>query len=346
MTSNILADTDMPLATLEPLLALTKQAMIKTNEVIIEKLGSDIPLIPELAGHLVTAGGKRMRPMLCIAGALAGRKTDDDCSDATIPDEVHFLAASVEFIHSATLLHDDVIDDSDKRRGRETANAVWGNEASVLVGDFLFARAFQLMVMTGDITVLDMLSSTSARITEGEIKQMTMAGVPDSSLSDYLDVITNKTAILFAAAAEAGCRVGGGTPQQCRALHQFGLALGCAFQIFDDALDYSASGEGMGKNLGDDFRDGKITMPVILAWQDGSSEERQFWERTQANLDFHEGDFEKAVAILTRHCAIERSIEAAKREVQIAIKSLSELPDSSLKKALISAALFSVKRTF
>ena len=164
-------------------------------------MASDVPLIPELAGHLIAAGGKRMRPMLCVAGAIAASGQTD------VPEEALKLAAAVEFIHSATLLHDDVIDNSGKRRGRDTANALWGNEVSVLVGDFLFARAFELMVETDDLAILSMLSSASARITEGEVKQMTMVGAPDSPLADYLSVITNKTAILFAAAAEAGaCR--------------------------------------------------------------------------------------------------------------------------------------------
>jgi len=192
MTSDTMTNTNSQPASLDPLLVLTKQAMARTNDVIIERLGSDVPLIPQLAGHLVAAGGKRMRPMLCLAGALLGQHSSGGAPGSDLPEAAHLLAASVEFIHSATLLHDDVIDMSDKRRGRDTANAIWGNEASVLVGDFLFARAFQLMVLTGDISVLDMLSSASARITEGEIKQMSLAGEPASPLEDYLDVITNK----------------------------------------------------------------------------------------------------------------------------------------------------------
>ena len=345
MTSDTMTNTNSQPASLDPLLVLTKQAMARTNDVIIERLGSDVPLIPQLAGHLVAAGGKRMRPMLCLAGALLGQHSSGGAPGSDLPEAAHLLAASVEFIHSATLLHDDVIDMSDKRRGRDTANAIWGNEASVLVGDFLFARAFQLMVLTGDISVLDLLSSASARITEGEIKQMSLAGEPASPLEDYLDVITNKTAILFAAAAESGCRVGGGTDAECLAMHNYGLSLGRAFQICDDALDYAATSDGMGKNTGDDFRDGKITMPVILAWGDGSAQERAFWQRTQAESDINEGDFEEAVAILNRHNAIERSLAAAGQEVELALKSLSGLGDTALTSALISAALFSVKRS-
>ena len=343
MTSDRMTKSNIQPPSLDPLLALTKQAMARTNDVIIERLGSDAPLIPQLAGHLIAAGGKRMRPMLCLAGALMGQRSS---GTPDLPEAAHLLAASVEFIHSATLLHDDVIDMSDKRRGRDTANALWGNEASVLVGDFLFARAFQLMVLTGDISVLDMLSAASARITEGEIKQMSLAGEPASPLEDYLDVITNKTAILFAAAAESGCRVGGGTDAECLAMHHYGLSLGRAFQICDDALDYAATSDGMGKNAGDDFRDGKITMPVILAWRDGSAQERAFWQRTQAEGNINEGDFEEAVAILSYHNAIERSLAAAEQEIDLALKSLSGLDDSALKSALISAALFSVKRSY
>ena len=296
-------------------------------------------MIPELAGHLIAAGGKRMRPMLCIAAALAAGSGDE-------PPEACKLAAAVEFIHSATLLHDDVIDKSDQRRGRDTANAVWGNEASVLVGDFLFARAFELMVETDDLAVLGMLSSASARITEGEVKQMTMAGRPDSPLADYLSVITDKTAILFAAAAEAGARVGGGDEALCAALHHYGLHLGMAFQICDDALDYEADPADMGKNAGDDFHDGKITLPVILAWQAADEDETAFWQRTLADGAIAEGDLDTARRLLARHDAVARALHYARQEIDKAIAALDILADGPMKDALTAAALFAGKRAY
>ena len=324
--------------TMTPLLSLTSAAMQDVNQVILARMSSDVPLIPELAGHLIAAGGKRLRPMLTLAGALSGPA-------AHVPDAALKLAAAVEFIHNATLLHDDVIDESDKRRGRDTANALWGNEASVLVGDFLFARAFELMVETDDIAVLGMLSSASARITEGEVKQMTMAGQPDAPLADYMSVITNKTAILFAAAAESGARVGGADASVCAALHEYGLGLGRAFQIMDDALDYVSDSTKMGKNAGDDFNDGKITMPVILAWQDADTQERAFWQRTLGDGDIHDGDLQMAQDLLRRHSAIDRSLDAAKAEAETAVAALAALAEGPLKDALCEAAFFAAERS-
>ena len=327
-------------AALDALSGLCAPSMTRVNEVIRERMASDVPLIPELAGHLIAAGGKRMRPLLCVAGALA-------CSDSQMaPDEACKLAAAVEFIHSATLLHDDVIDKSDKRRGRDTANAVWGNEASVLVGDFLFARAFELMVETDDLAVLGMLASASARITEGEVKQMTMVGQPDAPLADYLSVITNKTAILFAAAAEAGARVGGGDQAVCDALHHYGLHLGMAFQICDDALDYDADPAAMGKNAGDDFHEGKITLPVILAWAGAEPSEQAFWQRTLGDGDIQDGDLDEARALLARHDAVPRALSFAREEITKAIATLDILADGPMKDALTGAALFAGKRAY
>ena len=325
---------------IERLTTLLQDDVKLVNEVIMARMNSDVPMIPELASHLIAAGGKRMRPMLTLAGARAvtGNLAQAD-------SRALLLAAAVEFIHNATLLHDDVIDESDKRRGRDTANALWGNEASVLVGDFLFARSFELMVETDDIQVLGMLSSASARITEGEVKQMTMAGRPDSPMQDYLDVITGKTAILFAAAAASGAQVMGGTKAVIEALHHYGLSLGMAFQIVDDALDYRSDLASMGKNSGDDFNDGKITMPVILAWQDGNEAERAFWQRTIGMGAIQEGDFAEAVLYLDSHKAIERSLDEARRYAHEAIACLNVLEDEALKQALSAAALYTVART-
>lgn len=327
-------------ARLDLLTDLFADEMVRVNEVIIEKMGSDVPLIPQLAGHLIAAGGKRLRPLLTLAGAAAGPQKQ------ALPVEAHYLAAAVEFIHNATLLHDDVIDKSEQRRGRQTANAVWGNEASVLVGDFLFARAFELMVETSDLEVLRLLSSASAQITEGEVKQMTLQGAPESARDDYLTVIRNKTAILFAAAAEAGARVGGASEQNRDALHAYGLALGMAFQICDDAIDYVADEAVSGKNCGDDFYERKITLPVILAWEDADETERGFMTRTLADGEFEDGDLSQMQAILDRYDAIPRSLAAARTETEAAITALAGLENQTLSEALAAAARFAAKRAY
>jgi octaprenyl-diphosphate synthase len=334
---------------LDGMVRLCDAGMADVNSVILEKMGSEVPLIPELAGHLIAAGGKRMRPMLTLMGALSGLNETGRVGEQPkkqMPEAALHLAAAVEFIHNATLLHDDVIDQSEKRRGRDTANAMWGNEASVLVGDFLFARAFELMVSTGDIEILRMLSSASARITEGEVMQMSMAGMPDSKLEDYFSVITNKTAILFAAAAESGARVGNASEAICRAMHEYGLALGRAFQICDDALDYGTDGDVMGKKCGDDFYDGKITMPVILAWQDGNATERDFWIRTLSQQDYREGDLQIARSYLADHQAVERAVAHAKTEAEAAIAALAPLGETEISAAMSSAARFAAKRAY
>ena len=356
------APNSLPVADADPsldgMVRLCEGAMADVNNVILEKMGSEVPLIPELAGHLIAAGGKRMRPMLTLMGALSGlngsglndpglEKRDTTRQQAKqMPEAALHLAAAVEFIHNATLLHDDVIDQSEKRRGRDTANAMWGNEASVLVGDFLFARAFELMVSTGDIEILRMLSSASARITEGEVMQMSMAGAPDSKLEDYFSVITNKTAILFAAAAESGARVGKASEAICRAMHDYGLALGRAFQICDDALDYGTDSDVMGKKCGDDFYDSKITMPVILAWQDGSATERDFWMRTLSQQEYREGDLQIARTYLANHNAVERALAHAKAEAEAAITALAPLGTTEISAAMSSAARFAAKRAY
>jgi octaprenyl-diphosphate synthase len=339
MSSNLAVETKSELVSLDPLTGLLAGDMKAVNAMILERLASDVPLIPELAGHLIAAGGKRIRPMMTLAGARIAGGT---------PHAIG-LATAVEFIHSATLLHDDVIDQSHLRRGRDTANALWGNEASVLVGDFLFARAFELMVEAGDIAVLGQLANASARITEGEIKQMTIAGQPDTARADYLDVITGKTAVLFAAAAAAGARLAGANNNDITVMYDYGMQLGLAFQIMDDAMDYAVSSSTMGKNVGDDFTDQKITLPVILAWQDGDANDRKFWQRTMGDGDFADGDLAIAQAILTRHDALNRSITIAGDYANAAIDALSRLSSTSadqaeLISALAAAARFSAAR--
>ncbi|MGB1953821.1 MAG: polyprenyl synthetase family protein [Candidatus Puniceispirillum sp.] len=335
------ADQSQP-PSLNGLVTLLANDMAQVNETILARMTSDVPLIPQLAGHLIASGGKRMRPLMTLAGSRIANAATASCSPEAIK-----LATAVEFIHSATLLHDDVIDESNMRRGQDTANALWGNDASVLVGDFLFARAFELMVESGNIDVLGTLSSASARITEAEIKQMTIAGNPDTRLEDYLDVIEGKTAILFAAAAASGARISGADAQITQAMHMYGLNLGLAFQIMDDALDYTADSAQMGKNAGDDFLDQKITMPVILAYQKANDEERGFWHRTMGDGNFAAEDFAKAQSILSHHKAIEASLEAATSYANKAKAALAifDAPDQAeLAQALAETAAFAAFR--
>ncbi len=324
---------------LTPLVDLLADDMEQVNAQIIKRMRSDVPLVQEIAGHLIAAGGKRLRPLLTLAGAqiMGGSK------------HAISLATAVEFIHSATLLHDDVIDESKLRRGSETANTIWGNDASVLVGDFLFARAFELMVETGNLSVLRQLSSASASITEGEIKQMTIAGMPDTPMADYLYVIRNKTAILFAAAAASGAEVAGANGDIVSAMHNFGLQLGMAFQIMDDAMDYTLTSRTMGKNSGDDFLDQKITLPLILAYADSTEDERKFWHRTMSDGDLGEGDFDIAVGILNRHNAIDRAVTEAGNYAAAAQTSLRHLKNHgaghpALIDALTETAQFAAQR--
>jgi octaprenyl-diphosphate synthase len=333
---------------LDPLVNLLAEDMQAVNAMIMQRLASDVPLIPKLAGHLIAAGGKRIRPMMTLAGAKIVQNENSK------NDIIIGLATAVEFIHSATLLHDDVIDESNLRRGRDTANALWGNEASVLVGDFLFARAFELMVEAGNINVLGRLASASAQITKGEIKQMTIAGRPDISQETYFEVITGKTAILFAAAAAAGAQIAGADDNDVGVMHDYGLQLGLAFQIMDDAMDYTVTAASMGKNAGDDFHDQKITLPVILAWQDGSSDDRIFWQRTIGDGNFDDGDLATAQTIMAHHDTINRSIAVAGDYAKAANAALTRLsspvvlsPDGDHAKlidALGAAARFSASR--
>ena len=311
------------------------------NAIIVDRMQSEIDLIPTLAGHLVSSGGKRIRPMLTLAGAMM---VNGDWTDPTIRNNAAKLSAAVEFIHTATLLHDDVIDESGMRRGKETANAIWGNEASVLVGDFLFARAFELMVETGNITVLGRLSNASARITEGEIQQMMIAGNPATDIDDYLSVIIGKTAELFAAAAEAGGMIANGDEALNTALKDYGMALGIAFQITDDALDYAAEEGTLGKTVGDDFNEGKTTLPVMMAYHDGDDEEKAFWTRTLTQGDIHDGDLAQAQQLIAKHDTIRRSLAEARRHAEAAEQHLAAFPASDARDFLMEAARFAASR--
>ena len=268
---------------LEPLLALCADDMVRVDREILARMRSPVALIPELANHLVGAGGKRMRPLLTVAAArLCGYAADDDRHIK--------LATCVEFIHSATLLHDDVVDVSALRRGKPTANSVWGDKASVLVGDFLFTRSFELMVDVGSLDVLGVLSRASSTIAEGEVLQLVTQRDISTPEATYLEVIKAKTAKLFAAAAEVGAMVAGRNGPERVALESFGMNLGIAFQLVDDALDYAGREAKLGKTVGDDFREGKITLPVILAFLRGGAVDREFWKRTIEKLDQRDGD--------------------------------------------------------
>ena len=321
---------------LAPLMALVGEDIKRVNEVIVRRMHSPVALIPQLAGHIVAAGGKRMRPMLTLAAARL-------CGVSSGERHVN-LAACVEFIHTATLLHDDVVDESDLRRGRATANAVWGNKSSVLVGDFLFSRAFQVMVEDGSLDVLRILSNASAVIAEGEVLQLTTANDTETTENAYLEVIRAKTATLFAAAARVGAIVAGRPRAEEEALESYGLNLGIAFQLVDDVIDYASTSEKMGKSVGDDFRDGKITLPVVLAFLRGDDEERQFWRRTLETLDQQPGDLERAIELMNRHGSLRDTVERARHYGAIARDALGIFPEHPVKRALAELVEYAIHR--
>jgi octaprenyl-diphosphate synthase len=325
-------------ASLDALVALLRDDLAQVNACIVERMQSPVALIPQLAGHIVAAGGKRLRPMLTLAAArLCGYRGG----------ERHVaLAAAVEFIHTATLLHDDVVDASDLRRGLATANAVWGNKPSVLVGDFLFSRAFQLMVEDGSLKVLSILSNASAVIAEGEVLQLVTSNDTATDEAAYLEVIRAKTAELFAAAARIGAVVAGRPEAEEAALDSYGRNLGVAFQLVDDMLDYSAEQQALGKTVGDDFRDGKITLPIVLAFSRGDEAERRFWRRTLEDLEQNEGDLDRALELLRKHAALRDTLERARQYGALARGALDGFRDGPEKRALLEAVEFSVARGY
>ncbi len=321
----------------EKLTNLVADDLKAVNEAILERMQSPVALIPQLAGHLIAAGGKRLRPMLTLASARLLEYQGDK----------HIgLAACVEFIHTATLLHDDVVDESDLRRGQDSANAIWGNKASVLVGDFLFSRSFELMVQAESLKVMEILSHASSVIAEGEVLQLITANDADTTEEAYLEVIQAKTAQLFAAACHVGGLVAGATTTQEEALQSYGNNLGIAFQLIDDALDYNASEEEMGKAVGDDFRDGKMTLPVILAISRGDADEKAFWKRTQEDQDIQDGDLEHALSLLKTHNTISDTVERARQYGEKAISDLDVFPDSEAKSALKGIVEFCIERAY
>ena len=322
---------------IEALTELTQTDIQKVNQTIIDHMESPVILIPQVAGHIIGAGGKRLRPMLTLAAArMCGYDGDRHIG----------LAACVEFIHTATLLHDDVVDDSDLRRGSASANAVWGNKSSVLVGDFLFSRAFELMVKDGNLDVLRILSEASSVIAEGEVLQLVTANDTETTEGDYLEVIRSKTAKLFAAACEIGPVVAERTREEWKAFNSFGYNIGMAFQLVDDVLDYSARQATLGKTVGDDFRDGKITLPVVLAFKGADDEEKCFWRRTMEDLEQKKGDFRRAVTLLENSGALSSSIDQAHEFGMRASKDLDAFPDSEFKTALLEAVDFAIRRSY
>jgi octaprenyl-diphosphate synthase len=326
-----------PKASLDRLNALLQDDMKRVNALILERMRSPVALIPQLAGHIIAAGGKRLRPMLTLATSrLCGYRGDRHVA----------LAAAVEFIHTATLLHDDVVDDSNLRRGLATANAVWGNKASVLVGDFLFSRAFELMVEDGSLPVLSILSRASAVIAEGEVLQLVISNDVATSEAAYLEVINAKTAQLFAAASRIGAVVADRAEAEEQALESFGRNLGIAFQLIDDMLDYSAQQSELGKSVGDDFRDGKITLPVVLALRAADAREREFWRRTLEDTEQREGDLEHAIELMRRHGTLAATLERAREYGAAARRALSTFRDSPERQALDEVIEFCLERGY
>lgn len=309
--------------------------MAEVNTLIRTRMASEhAPRIPEVTAHLVEAGGKRLRPMLTLAAArMCGYEGDNHIK----------LAATVEFIHTATLLHDDVVDESEKRRGRPTANLLWDNKSSVLVGDYLFARSFQLMTETNNIRVLRILSNAAATIAEGEVLQMTAAQDLRTTEEIYLQVVRGKTAALFSAATEVGGVIADMNEAQIKALFDFGDALGIAFQIVDDLLDYWGS-DATGKNVGDDFRERKLTLPVIKAVAIGDDEERDFWKRTIEKGRQEDGDLEHAIALLNKHGTLESTRAEANDWIAKARAALANLPGHPIRDMLEDLAEYVVAR--
>lgn len=321
----------------ESLAALVADDMQAVNALIIDRMQSQVSLIPQLAGHLVAAGGKRIRPMLTLAAARM-------CGYSG-PRHIG-LATCVEFIHTATLLHDDVVDESDLRRGLASANSVWGNKSSVLVGDFLFSRAFELMVEDGSLAVLAILSRASSIIAEGEVMQLMTTNDTSTTEGAYLDVIRAKTAELFSAACRIGAVVADRPKGEELALEAYGMNLGIAFQLIDDVLDYAAVQAKLGKTVGDDFREGKITLPIVLAFAQGDESEKTFWRRTLEELDQKPDDLDRAMDLLHRHNALTGTVDRARQYGADALAALDSFGPCPEKDSFIELVDFCIERAY
>ncbi|WP_343058599.1 polyprenyl synthetase family protein [Roseospira visakhapatnamensis] len=328
-------------AALDALLDLVGGDLVRVNQTIVDRMHSPVALIPQMAGHLVAAGGKRLRPLLMLGAAkLCAYEGDRHVR----------LAASIEFMHTATLLHDDVVDESNKRRGRDTANALWGNKPSVLVGDFLFSRSFELMVEDGSLEVMAILSRASGVIAEGEIHQLLTANDISTTEQAYLEVVGAKTAALFAASTRVGAVVADRPEAEKDALEAYGRNLGVAFQIADDFLDYSAREADLGKAIGDDFRDGKLTLPVIHAIARADETERAFWVRCLEEQAFSdedgEADLAQAMDLLLKHGSLAATVRRAHEYAEAARRALDVFPDGDAKDVLVGIVDFSVERAY
>ncbi len=329
------AVVERPAGDVDALVRLAQTDMAAVDALIVARMQSPVHVIPALAEHLISAGGKRLRPLLTVAAArLAGIGHDGH----------HKLAAAVEFIHTATLLHDDVVDGSQMRRGKVAAHLIWGAASSVLVGDYLFARAFELMVETGSLRALQILAHASGVIAEGEVLQLTRAHDLRLSQDMYLEIISAKTAELFASAAEAGAVASGASETRITALRDYGLNLGLAFQLVDDALDYGGSSEVLGKNAGDDFREGKATLPLLLAVARSAGADAGFWERTMNRHDQAEPDFKRARELVVGTGALQATLDLAGDYADAAKAALGEFEDGPWRRALESLADFAVSR--
>jgi octaprenyl-diphosphate synthase len=332
----VLPFESQPAASIDALADLVAADMDRVNAAILTRTGSQVAMIPEVANHLISSGGKRLRPMLTVAMASLADYGGDGHTK---------LAAAVEFMHTATLLHDDVVDESEMRRGKTAARMVWGNEASVLVGDFLLGQAFKMMVEVGSLKALDILSAAAAVIAEGEVMQLAAAKNTATTEDEYLAVIRGKTAELFAAACEVGPVLAGRPKAEQAACRSFGMNLGIAFQLIDDVLDYGGKSAKLGKNVGDDFREGKITLPVVLSFRRGSETEREFWRRTLEQGEIADSDLEIALSLMARHKALADTITRAQHYGAIAKDALALFPSSPMKAALTDTVEFCVGRS-
>ncbi|WP_455475789.1 polyprenyl synthetase family protein [Bartonella sp. B17] len=319
----------------QSLINLTKDDMERVNQFILSMAKSDVEMIPEISNHLISSGGKRLRPMITLASAhMFSYKNDGHIK----------LATAVEFMHTATLLHDDVVDESNLRRGKSTARMIWGNQASILVGDFLLGQAFKMMVDVGSIEALSVLANAGAIIAEGEVMQLSAAKNIETSTSDYLKIINAKTAALFSAAAEVGPIIAGYGYEERSALRKYGTLLGLAFQLIDDALDYGGIAKHLGKNIGDDFREGKITMPVILAYARGNATEKAFWKEALENSNNGDEDFAYAQQLIEKYDSLTDTIEQANIYGRRAISALASMNGSPAHNALVEAVDFCIAR--
>jgi octaprenyl-diphosphate synthase len=338
LNAEIAKNQNAVLSPLDTLAHLMKHEIVMVEELLRERASSDISTIPNMSEHIIGAGGKRLRPLITLASAFA-------VGGAGSP-ALYNLAAAVEFIHTATLLHDDVVDDSDMRRGKKAAKRIWGNSASILVGDFLFARAFTLMVDTNSMRILEILSNASCVIAEGEVQQLAAIGKSDLSFTEYMDILEAKTAALFQAAAQAGALTATPEGPDTEALASYGKHLGLAFQLVDDALDYGSSSQVIGKHVGDDFREGKLTLPVLIARDRGTKEERAFWDRAMDASKQTDEDLKIAIEYIHKADGVEATLQQARQEATSAKNALNILPQSEYKDALTSLADFCVDRAY